>query len=272
MDLKEIFDRLWTDYTEISPSAGKIFDLFTREGETVINDHIAFRTFDDPRVNIDVLSRPFTSQGYIQAGEYAFDSKHLYAKHFELPDDELAPRVFISQLKTNDFSDDLQEIVTQAVDSIPEDLLNTEEALIFSGGLLEQPDYATYKALRMESEYAAWMYVFGFRANHFTVSVNHLKNYDNLEKVNRLLKENGFLLNTAGGEIKGSEKQLLRQSSTLADITEIEFKEGKEKIPACYYEFAQRYKNKAGKLFSGFIAKSADRIFESTDFRKEKPN
>lgn len=269
MELKEIFDPLWIDYTTLNPSAGKIFDLFANEGETIINDHIAFRTFDDPRVDIDVLAKPFMERGYRPEGEYEFEAKHVFARHFELPGDDLAPRVFISQLKTSDFSPQLQEIVKKTVDNIPVDMLK-DETIIFSGGFLESPQFAVYEALREESEYAAWVYVFGFRANHFTISVNHLKKYDNLEKVNRFLKENGFLLNTSGGEIKGTKEQLLRQSSTLADIVDMDFEGERQKIPACYYEFAQRYSDRSGKLYSGFIAKSADKIFESTDYRDPK--
>jgi len=41
-------------------------------------------------------------------------------------------------------------------------------------------------------------------------------------------------------------------------------------IPSCYYEFARRYEDKNGELYGGFIAKSADKIFESTDFYKKK--
>ncbi|MFW5821228.1 MAG: DUF1338 domain-containing protein [Bacteroidota bacterium] len=266
MDLKEIFDRLWIDYTALNPSTGKIFDLFAKEGETIVNDHIAFRTFDDPRVNIDVIARPFTERGYRPAGKYEFENKHLFAKHFELPEDSSAPRVFISQLKRADFSKTLQDIIKKTVDSIPRNLLNSE-SLIFSGGFVDNPEYSVYEALKQESEYAAWLYVFGFRANHFTISVNHLNKYDKLEKVNQFLKENGFILNTSGGEIKGTKEQLLRQSSTLADIVDVDFESGSYSIPACYYEFAQRYRDGNGKLFSGFIAKSADKIFESTDFR-----
>ncbi|MEJ2595547.1 MAG: DUF1338 domain-containing protein, partial [bacterium] len=36
-------------------------------------------------------------------------------------------------------------------------------------------------------------------------------------------------------------------------------------IPSCYYEFARRYPDASGKLYGGFIAKSADKIFEITD-------
>ncbi len=39
----------------------RIHELFDREGETVKNDHIAFRTFNDPRVSIKVLAEPFIS-------------------------------------------------------------------------------------------------------------------------------------------------------------------------------------------------------------------
>ena len=49
---------------------------------------------------------------------------------------------------------------------------------------------------------------------------------------------------------------------------DMEFIEGKHSVPACYYEFAKRYPDKEGKLYSGFIAKSADKIFESTNFYK----
>lgn len=64
MKAADIFERLWIQYSCDNPSAGKIYDLFQKNGERVINDHIAFRTFDDPRVNIDVLVRPFMNAGF----------------------------------------------------------------------------------------------------------------------------------------------------------------------------------------------------------------
>ena len=124
--------------------------------------------------------------------------------------------------------------------------------------------------MRDESEYAAWFYVFGFRANHFTVSINALKTYNNISSVNELLKKNGFLLNDSGGEIKGTKADLLQQSSTLADKVTVKFVEGSFEVPCCYYEFAQRYPDANGKLYNGFVAKSADKIFESTNFYGKK--
>jgi len=267
MKVQNLFKRLWLDYVEQTPSAGRIHELFNHEGETIANDHIAFRTFNDPRVSIEVLAEPFIAEGYVEKGEYYFENKHLEARHFELPGKPDQPRVFISQLVLGDFSGYLMDTITTLIDAVPPHKLDPDQ-LIFAGSLFGKPSYKVYEKLREESEYTAWLYVFGYRANHFTVSVNALEKFTGIEEVNDFLKKNGFMLNGSGGEIKGSEDQLLRQSSTLADKIDMDFAEGKYTIPSCYYEFAQRYKDKNGKLFSGFIAGSADKIFESTNYRK----
>jgi hypothetical protein len=267
--LDDIFNKLWIDYISQNPSAQKVYELFTSAGEKVVNDHIAFRTFDHPKLNIDVLAKPFLKNGYEEKDAYEFETKHLFAKHFELKTRKNAPRVFISQLKINDSSNFLQKTVNEIVENTPEKMLQSED-LIYAGNIWGIPSYDIYLKLREESEYAAWVYVYGFRANHFTVSINALKKYNNIEKVNQFLKDNGFLLNTSGGEIKGTKKELLQQSSIMANHIEVEFKEGKFSIPGCYYEFAQRYPGHNGELYSGFVAKSADKIFESTNYYSKK--
>lgn len=268
MQAQQIFDRLWTGYTEQNPEALSIFNLFVKEGETVVNDHIAFRTFNNTQINIEVLAKPFLASGYLYKDSYKFEDKHLLARHYEHPHILNAPRVFISELIAEDFSNKLQSLIKNSLNKISTSLLKSDE-LLFSGNTWGKPSYENYLELRAESEYAAWVYVYGFRANHFTVSINNLKKYDTIEKVNQLLKENGFLLNDAGGEIKGTPAELLEQSSTRAGILPVTFQEGVFEIPSCYYEFARRYPDDSGKLYSGFIAKSADKIFESTDFYKK---
>jgi hypothetical protein len=268
MQVQEIFNKLWSGYTTQNPEAKKIHDLFTSEGEIVENDHVAFRTFFDTRINVDVIARPFMEAGYEQKGYYIFEDKHLTAKHYEHKSIPGAPRVFISQLMTEYFSPQLQSIVKQCAERVPDEVVFSND-LIFSGNLWGPPSYETYEVLRKESEYAAWLYVYGFVTNHFTVSINSLKKFNNILKVNQFLKEKGFVLNSAGGEVKGTPAELLEQSSTKAGIFPVEFVEGTFEIPSCYYEFAYRYPDIDGKLYSGFIAKSADKIFESTDFYKK---
>jgi 2-oxoadipate dioxygenase/decarboxylase-like protein len=266
MEANKIFERLWSDYSSQNPSVKEIYNLFLSEGEEILNDHIAFRTFNHPSLNIDVIAKPFMDAGYMPKGEYIFKSKHLFARHYEKDDDAKAPRVFISELILEDFSDFLQETISKIIHQVDNTQFSREN-ILFAGNIFGKPSFEIYKQLKEESEYAAWLYVHGFRANHFTVSINGLKNYNRIEKVNQLLKDHGFRLNTSGGEIKGTAEELLQQSSTLADIVDIMFMEGVFSVPACYYEFAQRFPDKNGQVYSGFIAKSADKIFESTDFR-----
>jgi len=269
MDLDYIFNRLWTDYATLNQSANKIYKLFSEEGENVVNDHIAFRTLDFPGINISVVARQFVANGYEPKGEYEFRDKHLFARHFERPGDKTAPRIFISQLILADCSPDVQKLFRELFEQADRSKIASDD-LIFSGTIFSPLSYKVYTRLREESEYAAWFYVFGFRANHFTVSINSLKKYDNIVKVNEFLKNNGFMLNSSGGEIKGTPGELLQQSSTMADIVKVKFEEGVFEVPACYYEFAQRFPDSSGKLYSGFIAKSADKIFESTNFYKKE--
>ncbi len=61
--------------------------------------------------------------------------------------------------------------------------------------------------------------------------------------------------------------ELLEQSSTMANTVTVELSDGPLEVPGCYYEFARRYPDADGVLYEGFIAASADRIFESTNRR-----
>jgi hypothetical protein len=267
MQLDTLFDKLWQQYIHESPDSGKIYNLLVGAGEEIINDHVAFRTFDDPRINVAVLGQFFKDLGYEEEGEYRFAVKKLFAKHYEHRTDETKPKIFISELISSEFSPFLQATVKACVDKIEPQKLTTPD-LLYSGTLWGELDYDIYKKLLSESEYAAWMYVFGFRANHFTVFLNYMKKLTSVEAINEFLKQNGFKLNIAGGEIKGTPVDLLEQSSTIANEVDIKFKQGTFKVPNSYYEFARRYAGDNGKLYQGFVTASADKIFESTDVKR----
>lgn len=258
--VNEFFDRLWGNYIEITPSAKKIHQVLG-DGSDIINDHVAFRTFNLPGINLSALASFFTDMGYQEKGQYEFTSKKLNAKHFEHVDSTL-PKVFMSELKLELCSDALNNIVNRLMAQLDRSLLG-DSRFLYSGGHW-QVSYQDYLALLEESEYAAWMAAFGYRANHFTVSVNHLKQFKTLQDVNRVLKDNGFSLNQSGGEIKGSSEVMLEQSSTMADKHIVKFSDGERAIPGCFYEFAYRYPQADGRLYQGFVEASADKIFEST--------
>lgn len=266
MEIHSIFNRFWEAYSTQNPSAKRIYDLFTREGEKVVHDHIALRTFNDPRVNIDVVARVFTDNGYEARGTYEFKAKKLLGMHFEHQSDPDAPKVFISQLLLEGFSEFLRRTIMERLDSLPDETYRDPE-MVFSGSLWGKIPFATYEALRRESEYAAWTLTYGYRANHFAIKVNELKGFRDLTQVNDFVKKHGYLMNTASGsEIYGTAEELLEQSATKAEIMPFRFADGIHEVPACFYEFTKRYPDKSGKLYSGFIAANADKIFESTDF------
>ncbi|MBR9727701.1 DUF1338 domain-containing protein [Shewanella intestini] len=260
-DVNVLFAELWQDYIKMTPSAANIHQLLG-DGADIINDHIALRTFNIASVNLAVLAKHFIAIGYVDCGDYHFEKKKLVAKHFEHPDPS-QPKVFISELMVEEFSPQLQATVKGLVAQMDVSAV-TADNFLYSGRHWDL-DLATYQALLAESEYAAWVAALGYRANHFTVSINDLPDFDDIESVNLKLKEAGFILNSAGGEVKGSKAVLLEQSSTMADRMVVKFSDAELEIPSCFYEFAKRYPLENGKLYTGFVAASADKIFESTN-------
>lgn len=267
MTLDQLFDFLWQDYSRTTPAAPRIHDLLGARGENVVNDHVAFRTYDIGVLALESLATVFTRLGYQKTGEYRFTQKRLRAFSFRHPD-AARPHVFISELLTERFGPNLQRIVRGLVEQVPGSRWGSPE--LFTTLPTWRPvAYAEYEALLAESEYAGWLAAFGIRANHFTVSVNALTTFDSIQALDTWLVEQGFRMNASGGIVKGTPAELLEQSSILADRVEWEFAGGERRsVPGCYYEFARRYTDPAtGELYRGFIAKSADRIFESTDAR-----
>jgi len=271
--IQDVFQHLWSDYTAFNPQAKRIYDLLlAREQKaeptlhSLANDHIALRTFNIPRIGLEALSRLFERHGYAKGGEYEFKDKKLRAWHLEHPDESL-PRVFISELELEKLSSFVRETAEAAAESLTTEDVSREDFLWSRRKW--KASHATYLKLLEESEYAAWMYAFGFRSNHFTISFNALETFKDLQELNQFIRAQGIELNVSGGEIKGSPAVYLEQSSTLAEPTQVTFDEGTKTIPACYYEFARRYPLPDGQLYQGFVSSSADKIFESTDVKKK---
>ena len=198
--------------------------------------------------------------GYKVKGDYQFEAKKLGAVHLEF-ENPGAPKIFVSELRLKDLSDEAQKIFEKALYYV-EPSVGTE---LLTAGCFWETTYKDYQTLHKESEYAAWFYAYGFCANHFTVNVNKLTSFEGLEDLNEFLESNGFSLNDSGGKIKGSKEVYLEQSSTKASSKKVQFNDGEFEIPSCYYEFAKRYPMSDGNLYQGFVTTSADKIFESTN-------
>ncbi len=267
MDIGAFFAHTWARYSLLTPDAFAIRELFSMHGEVVLNDHVAYRTFNIPEMGRTALGNFFEQYGYVRApNELFFPEKKLVASYYLPPAGKLLPRVFVSELILEEVSAELRrwilEFTAPCVLSLRTNKITSETFLHPNWNPVS---FADYERFHKESEYAAWVAAFGLQCNHHTVSVNAFSHLGSLQEVNALLEARNFVLNDIGGKIKGTPAQLLEQSSTMAKRVPVRFSDGMYEIPTCYYEFALRYPHPTtGELFQGFIPESANNIFSST--------
>lgn len=263
MQAEIFFNELWKDYVSITPQALNIHDLFKATDGAVINDHVAFRTFANTPLRLDVLEPLFLAMGYERQDSYEFKAKKLRAHSYIHPN-PLVPKIFCSELLVELLSDTSQKIIGKYTTQIAGQAL--DQSVFWSGRHWPMPSWDDYNTVMAESEYGAWLLAIGVRVNHFTVSINHLKTVDTIHEVLDRVKSAGFIVNIVGGEVKGTPESLLEQASTMADRQIFEFSDGdKHEIPTCFYEFAKRHADAQGIVYQGFIEANADKIFESTN-------
>jgi hypothetical protein len=291
--LDTVLNGLMRRYSERVPDVQNVFNAMLDAGiiqsvSDVENDHIAFRTMGVPNLGLASFEKVFLHYGYERRDEYNFIEKKLTAYWYAPPEPHY-PRIFASELRVDDLSAEAQRIIhryTTTVTSDPVDALNLDDGeavdRFLHWPLWETPTLTDYKALLHESEYAAWVIYNRYYLNHFTISVHNLKpGYNTIEAFVQFLKNQGFRLNSAGGTIKISPDENLRQASTVAQLIDAEFAGGAGspadiyRIAGSYVEFAERRvlpqfrQLPANQLTrqhrrEGFETGNADKIFEST--------
>lgn len=249
----------------------------------IVNDHIAFRTLGVPNLGIKSFEKIFLEYGYTRKDFFHFEIKKLDA-HWYAPPSADYPRIFVSELKVDQLSNEVQKIIykyTNPITSDPVDHLDLTDgravAQFLQKPLWDLPTSQEYQRLLDESEYAAWVIYNRYYLNHYTISIHELKEgYNTLEEFNAFLESIGVRLNTSGGKIKTSEDGLLKQSSTVSALYDAAFADGKTlKIAGSYVEFAERkvlpqYESLPKEQITakhrrdGFETDNADKIFEST--------
>ncbi len=290
--LKQVLNGLMSRYKERVPDVSKVINALIEHNiisgeEAIKNDHIAFRTMGVPQLGIASFEKIFLHYGYTAKDHYFFESKKVDARWYAPPSDEF-PRIFISELKVNDFPKSIQNIITSYTDEVktdPVDKLDLDDASqvinFLHASLWRVPIYKDYKTLLETSEYAAWVIYNRYYLNHYTISVDNLpKGYNTLEEFNTFLGDIDVLLSDAGGYIKKSKDGLLLQSSTVSQLCDATFAKGDTyKIAGSYVEFAERkvlpefehlptHELTRKHKREGFETANADKIFEST-FRSQ---
>jgi hypothetical protein len=264
--IEQFLTTLWQDYVQLTPQSKVIQQALKKHSSTLVNDHVALRTFDIPGMDISSLEGYLYDLEYQLLDSYRFPDKHLSACAYIHPDPSIA-KVFLSQLHIDQLSEQSQFIISHRLStraSLPDD-----SSIFYSARCWSLLDWDEYKILREESEYAAWLMILGFHANHFTLDINAFnassdRQLDWLGLI-KLMESIKIEMNPEGGVIKGSADVLLEQASTLADEIQLEFDQGSKTIKTCFYEFAKRFKQNNGKYYQGFVTANADKIFSSTN-------
>jgi len=283
--LDTVLNGLMSRYQARVPDVAFIMQAMLDEGliasfDEIENDHIAFRTLGVPYLGIASFEKIFLHYGYEKRDPNHFSHKKLDAYWYSPPSPEY-PRIFVSELRVQDLSEEAQRIIasyTNAITSDPVDAidLNNGEAVdaFLHTSLWNLPTLSDFETLERESEYAAWVIYNRYYLNHFTVSVHNLPaGFNTVALFNDFLESKGRQLNDAGGKVKTSSDGLLKQSSTVAEMIKAEFSDKKSKmISGSYVEFAERLPLEPSDAAfvdredrrDGFEAANADKIFEST--------
>jgi len=285
--LDKVLNGLMSRYRERVVDVSKITQALIHEKvlsneKDIANDHIAFRTMGVPQLGINSFEKIFMHYGYTAEDTYFFKNKKVNARWYAPPKNYL-PRIFISELMVDDFSQEIKdiilsytnEVIKDPVDSI--DLDNATEVDAFLHATLwRTPTWEDYQKLQSVSEYAAWVIYNRYYLNHYTISVQNLSKYNTLEAFNAFVEKTGVLLSNAGGTIKTSKDGLLLQSATVSEMREAIFSGGEKKlISGSYVEFAERKilpefahlpisEIERKHRREGFETSNADKIFEST--------
>lgn len=280
-----ILESLFDTYSNRVPDVKKITsaliesNIISNQSE-IVNDHIAFRTMGVEFLGIQSLEKIFLHHGYIKKDFYSFKTKKLNAFWYSHSDENM-PRIFISELKVNDLSENSRKIISKYTDQVTEDpvdkldLSNANDVISFlSNPLWSLPSLNDFNDLLKETEYGSWVIYNRYYLNHYTISVHELiDQYNTLEKFNAFVTKIGIKLNDSGGVIKESKDGLLLQSSSVSNKVKANFTQGSSLISGSYVEFAERrilpkYSNvseiKSIHRRDGFEASNADKIFEST--------
>jgi hypothetical protein len=273
--LARLLDALWTQYKLRVGYAREYEKMVEARGGRVINDHIAFRTFNcdtgKQPAGVEAIARVFVPLGYERKDKYLFEDKHLTAWHYEHKTNPDNPKLFISQLEVDKLAPAVVAMIKDSVKGAP-DLLDPADPAKFFARPWAPPKRSIIGPVNKESQYAAWTLLHGNAVNHFTAYINkqNVKEWPDIEATVEALRKAGLPMKD---EMEGERGSKLRQSSTQAVDTECDVAEengsiGRIKWSYAYYELAERgmAPGPDGKpaLFQAFLGAQATNLFEMT--------
>ncbi|MBE7557910.1 DUF1338 domain-containing protein [bacterium] len=295
---KVLWEHLWRRYRQRVAYAREYQAMIEAAGGRVVHDHVAFRSFrhfvNGLDLGIGYVARVLEPLGYQVKGAYEFPDTHLYAQHYEHPEEDAhdLPKVFVSELLVEELpfpvASMIKRVLDEAVDRLPSPSLEwvklrEERRLSLPDDKLAAavadvarfsterpwppPPREVVETVNYTSQYAAWTLLHAFAVNHFTAFINrqNAAAYPDLESTVAGLVARGVPVRE---RIDGQPGSRLRQTTTAAVEEEVAVYDADGKLTTipwtyAYYELAERGLVE-GRMFHGFIANQARQLFETT--------
>lgn len=254
--IESILDRLWSDFSAVNPQALRVRQLLTERGDRVVHEQVSLRTLRHPKLGAEPVARLLGPHGYVACDEGACRDTHVSWRRFEAGDPAL-PDVVVSELELEECSRGLRGMVDALVRQVLPDEL-PDDARVLGGCLWHPVLKDTYESLCRESEHAAWVAAFGFRAHQFTVSVNELASFDSLGALKAFLDEQGFALSDPGCAGNGWPDPESQRLSTEPALCTVRFADGTAEVPGGCYQFAYRPPSLADDMSEGSFTGPVD--------------
>ena len=144
MKIDDLLNHMWKTYTSLNPHIKEVLDLIkSKENTEILNDHIALRAFNHEMINKNKLADFFLGSGYKFVENLHFDQKRLDASYYIHPNNKL-PRIFISELRIQDFSTEFQNKINDIVDVVDKNKFNSP-LFLTNGTPWEKISYLDYQ-------------------------------------------------------------------------------------------------------------------------------
>lgn len=246
---ERLLELLWERYAKDVPWARTFVEL---AGGTFRNDHVAFRSLkyaDREASGIALMQPVFERLGWVKQESYDFPDAMLDAIYLSHP--QGLPRVFLSQIRVERFPAEAQALVATLPVDPPPPQGDVAALAAWFDAPAHVPSEEVLLSLERVSQYAAWVYLFGRRVNHFTGAV------DDVELWQRRMTEAGVPMKDS---IEGEKGHKLRQTATVAATVSVRLAGGRERDwPYAYFEIAERNGG-----FDGFLGPQARQLFDMT--------
>jgi len=229
-----------------SPASSQRLHLKPPTLQSRLVDHIAFRTLGAPAAGLLPLVKYLRGLGYELKYEaedseepFIFKERGLLAIWMQHPLEQ-APDIFISELLLEakmfaKVKEPVVHLIRQGTDGMGEDLnwLHTLQWVL--------PTTELYEECKQTSEYLSWVLTYGYLPNHIAIDVQCL-GLESLEDMHKFVEQAGLQINKPDSPVQCSSDGFLKQSSTRADTSPIEFTGGSVplQVPAAFIEFVWR--------------------------------